>query len=60
MVTWAELSAVAPEIAVIGRELLEQNAIAYLATVRDGSPRVHPVAPFIIDGRLFVATLDIT
>ncbi len=57
MVTWAELSAVAPEIAVIGRELLEQNAIAYLATVRrDGSPRVHPVAPFIIDGRLFVAT----
>lgn len=31
--------------------------MAYLATVRaDGSPRVHPVCPFIIDGRLFVAT----
>ena len=31
--------------------------MAYLATVRrDGSPRVHPVSPFIIDGHLLVAT----
>lgn len=29
--------------------------MAYLATIRpDGSPRVHPVSPFIAQGRLFV------
>jgi hypothetical protein len=55
--TWAEFEAAAPEIARIGRALLEQHHLAYLATVRrDGSPRVHPVSPFIIDGHLIVST----
>ena len=58
MVTWAEFEASEPEMAAIGRGLLEQFHLAYLATVRaDGAPRVHPVSPFIIDGRLIVATL---
>jgi hypothetical protein len=57
MATWAEFEAAAPEIARIGRGLLDRHHMAYLATVRrDGSPRVHPVSPFIIDGRLLVAT----
>jgi uncharacterized pyridoxamine 5'-phosphate oxidase family protein len=41
----------------VAARLLEQHHLAYLATVRrDGSPRVHPVSPFVIDGRLYVAT----
>lgn len=57
MASWSEFAAAAPEMAAIGEQLLERFHITYLATVRaDGSPRVHPVSPFIVDGRLFVAT----
>lgn len=57
MVTWAEFEAADPQMAAAGQGMLVPNKIAYLATVRaDGAPRVHPVSPFIIEGRLFVAT----
>jgi hypothetical protein len=57
MATWSELAERAPEIAAVGQGLLERHGIAYLATVRaDGAPRVHPVCPFVVDGRLIVAT----
>ena len=57
MATWAEFEAAEPEMAAIGAGLLARFHLAYLATVRaDGSPRVHPVSPFIIEGRLIVAT----
>lgn len=57
MATWGEFEEAAPEIAVVGRELLEKHVMAYLATTRpDGSPRVNPVSPFILNGRLFVST----
>lgn len=57
MATWFELSEMAPEIAAVGQTLLDKHGLAYLATVRaDGSPRVHPVCPFVVDGRLIVAT----
>jgi general stress protein 26 len=57
MATWNEFTQAAPEIAAVGEHLLEKHHLAYLATVRaDGAPRVHPVSPFIIEGRLYVAT----
>jgi hypothetical protein len=57
MASWGEFEAKAPEIAAAGRALLEQHNLAYLATTRgDGAPRVHPVAPFLLSGHLFVAT----
>jgi hypothetical protein len=57
MATWAEFEAAAPEMAMAGRALLEKHNLAYLATARrDGAPRVHPVCPFIIEGRLLVST----
>ncbi|HEY8171665.1 MAG TPA: pyridoxamine 5'-phosphate oxidase family protein [Dehalococcoidia bacterium] len=57
MASWEEFAAARPDMAAIGRRLLEQHHLAYLATVRaDGGPRLHPVSPFILDGRLFVAT----
>ena len=57
MVTWAEFEAAAPDIAKVGRDLLEKHHLAYIATVRrDGAPRLHPVSPFIINGHLLVST----
>ncbi|MGQ0804973.1 MAG: pyridoxamine 5'-phosphate oxidase family protein, partial [Actinomycetota bacterium] len=59
MATWAEFEAAEPEMAALAPKPPEGMgfALAYLATVRaDGAPRLHPVSPFIIDGRLIVAT----
>ena len=57
MATWGELAEAEPEIAAVGALLLQNHGLAYLATVRaDGAPRLHPVSPFVIDGRLYVAT----
>lgn len=57
MATWAEFATAEPELAAYGWELLrEAQGYAYLATVnRHGAPRVHPVVPFVADGRLFVS-----
>ena len=57
MATWDEFAAADPEMAAIGTAMLDAQKLAYLATVRaDGSPRLHPVSPFIINGHLIVAT----
>lgn len=54
MATWSEFSADSPAMASFGKQRLERR-IAYLATIRpDGSPRVHPVSPFIAKDHLFV------
>ncbi|HJP95862.1 MAG TPA: pyridoxamine 5'-phosphate oxidase family protein [Candidatus Saccharimonadales bacterium] len=54
MVSWSQFSANAPELAAFGQRRLESR-IAYLATIRlDGSPRLHPVSPFIASGKLYV------
>src|SRR5262249_33754214 len=57
MVAWQEFAAAEPDMAGIGRALLEQfgPGLAFLATVRsDGAPRLHPVCPVLTDGRLYV------
>jgi hypothetical protein len=56
MATWAEFESAAPEIAAAGRTLLYQRGVglAYLATLRkDGAPRLHPVCPTVVEGRLY-------
>lgn len=54
MLSWADFGAEVPHLEAFGRRRLEQR-IAYLATIRaDGSPRVHPVSPFIGGGCLAV------
>jgi Pyridoxamine 5'-phosphate oxidase len=59
--TWHDLEAEAPEIARLGRERLEQPGIALLATLRkDGSPRINPVEPHIVDGQLLFAAMPRT
>lgn len=55
--SWGVFAQAEPEMAAIGCGLLEEHSIVYLATIRkDGSPRLHPVCPFLVEGRLFVAT----
>ena len=52
--SWGVFEAQAPNLAVFGAERLAA-APAYLATLRKaGAPRVHPIAPIIGAGRLFV------
>src|SRR5262245_23211533 len=54
MITWSQFAAVEPGLAAFGRQRLE-GRIAYFATIRpDGSPRVHPVSPFIAQGHLYI------
>jgi hypothetical protein len=57
MATWADFAAAAPDMAQLGEKQLKKFGLAYLATVRnDGSPRVSPVCPVLVSGRLYVAT----
>jgi hypothetical protein len=52
--SWGDIEAQAPELAAFGAGRLT-IAPAYLATLQGaGTPRVHPVAPIISAGRLFV------
>jgi hypothetical protein len=54
MITWKLFSDSVPELASFGEQRIN-GRICYLATVRlDGSPRVHPVSPFIADGHLLL------
>jgi hypothetical protein len=54
VIAWSQFAAAAPDLAAFGKQRLEKR-IAYLATIRtDGSPRVHPISPFIARGRFFV------
>lgn len=54
--SWKEFEEDSPELASLGIEKLNRN-IAYLAmNKKDGSPRIHPVTPFIRNGMLFIFT----
>jgi hypothetical protein len=54
--SWKIFEERAPQMATLGFERLDRK-IAYLATLRkDGSPRLHPITPFIGNGMLFMFT----
>jgi hypothetical protein len=54
--SWKEFEEFAPEMAALGLERLNRK-VTYLATIKkDGSPRLHPVTPFIGNGMLFMFT----
>lgn len=55
MLTWAELENAVPELAALGRDLLERFEFVFVGTLtRDGSPRVNPCEAYIIDGHLLL------
>ena len=54
--SWKIFEKASPELARLSFEKLNRK-IAYLATLKkDGSPRLHPVTPFIGKGMLFIFT----
>jgi hypothetical protein len=55
MTTWAEFANGDPDLTAFGLERIK-GRIVYQATLRlDGSPRVHPVSPWIAAGQLCVS-----
>jgi hypothetical protein len=53
--SWEQFAAARPDLAGPGRDLLYQFGVglAFLSTVRpDGGPRLHPICPVLISGRL--------
>jgi hypothetical protein len=56
--TWQRFATDAPEMAELGKQLLEQNGVAVLGTIRaDGSPRISSIEPFILDGQLYLGMM---
>lgn len=54
--SWKEFEKNSPELASLGHEKLNRK-ITYLAILsKGGSPRIHPVTPFIGNGMLFIFT----
>jgi Pyridoxamine 5'-phosphate oxidase len=69
MITWRDFAHASPALATIGERMLRINkdkpagslagGLAYLATIRkDGGPRIHPISPALIDGRLYAFILN--
>ena len=54
MATWAEFERADAELATFGRERLDGRVCFHATLRRDGSPRVHPVEPWIASGLLMV------
>ena len=55
---WSELAGAQPRLAGLGSERLLNRGVVLVATIRaDGTPRVSPVEPFLLDGVLWLSML---
>jgi Pyridoxamine 5'-phosphate oxidase len=55
---WSELEGAQPRLAGIGRQRLLEPGVVLVATIRtDGTPRISPVEPFLMDGSLWLSML---
>ena len=55
---WSELERRQPALAELGRRRLLEPGVVLVATIRsDGTPRVSPVEPFVLDGGLWLSML---
>jgi hypothetical protein len=56
--SWRDLEAGAPELAREGWARFSRTKVALLGTIReDGSPRISPVEPFLLEGQLVVGVM---
>ena len=63
MASWQDFEDVEPEMAAAGKKLLYQHGpgLSFLATIRkDGGPRLHPICPTVVNGRLYALILSTT
>lgn len=52
-IRWERFREQAPELAASAEKLFAQNGVVLLGTIRkDGSPRISPVEPFLVEGDL--------
>jgi hypothetical protein len=61
MASWSDFASADPALAASIRATIHQYGagLAYLATIRaDGSPRIHPVSPSIVGGRLYCCLVE--
>src|SRR6266705_6800618 len=55
---WSELERCQPGLATLGRRRLLDPGVVLVATIRgDGTPRISPVEPFVLDGTLWLSML---
>ena len=55
---WSEFEDRQPRLAEVGREKLVGPGVVLVVTVRrDGTPRLSPVEPFVLDGELWLSML---
>src|SRR6516165_11368374 len=55
---WSELERLQPGLAALGRRRLLEPGVVLVATIRgDGTPRISPVEPFVLDGGLWRSML---
>jgi hypothetical protein len=58
VVTWSELAAQAGDLATLGEERMEEVGVVLVGTVRaDGTARISPVEPLLLDGRLYLGMM---
>ena len=56
--TWQEFASQVPELAALGEAQFARTGLALVGTLRrDGWPRISPVEPFIVDGRLYLGMM---
>lgn len=55
---WSEMQNDQPGLAVLGRRRLLEPGVVLVATIRsDGTPRVSPVEPFVMDGIFWLSMM---
>jgi hypothetical protein len=55
---WSDLVARQPRLADTGRTKLLERGVVLVATIRrDGTPRISPVEPFVLDGELWLSMM---
>jgi hypothetical protein len=55
---WSELERRQPQLAALGKRRLLDPGVVLVATIRqDGTPRISPVEPFVLDGDLWLSML---
>jgi hypothetical protein len=57
-VNWQGFATEAPELASLGEERFDETGLCLVGTLRrDGSPRISPVEPYIVDGELLLGMM---
>jgi hypothetical protein len=58
MMRWCEFEAAAPRVARVAQDKLVGPGVVLVGTVRrDGTPRISPVEPFLLEGDLWLSML---